>query len=323
MREIMLKIYEDTKVYVLAPSNGVTGGPEALHQLVDRLNLLGIDAYMVYLGPETNQQIISGEGWLKYLKFTDVPASYQHYTIKVATNIQDNNHNIIITPEIWPNATNFFENIQKVIWWLAVPVGDVNILGDANSMSHFYQSEYAKQALIENGIRYIYPLSDYTNKEFMLKKKCKKEDIVLYNPKKGLDFTKYIYEFDTTLNFIPIQNMNAEEIKELMSRSKVYIDFGHHPGKDRIPREAATSNCCVLVGNRGSANYYRDVPIGVEYVFDTINFNPGNVVAKIRDCLENYSDRVKDFEIYRKQILMEEINFHNEVKAIFSLEEKL
>ena len=30
--------------------------------------------------------------------------------------------------------------------------------------------------------------------------------------------------------------MTTEEMRSCMSKSKVYIDFGNHPGKDRIPR---------------------------------------------------------------------------------------
>lgn len=318
----MIKIYEDTKVYVLCPSNIVTGGPEALHQLADRLNHLGIESYMVYIDPGNSNIINSGENWSSILKHFGVPNRYRIYNFKTATNIQDNNHNIIVTPEIWPNALNYFKNIQKAIWWLAAPGYPVNTIFDPNKVSHFYQSNFAKQALIANRIKYIYPLSDFTNKIYLVQNFHKREDIVLYNPAKGMEFTKQIMEYDRTLNFIPITSMSPKEIKELMDRAKVYIDFGHHPGKDRIPREAAVSNCCVIVGNRGSVQFYRDVPINEDYIFDVSDFDPSKVVSKIKDCFDNYSERAYDFQMYRKQILFEEINFKNEVKLIFSTEDK-
>ena len=41
------------------------------------------------------------------------------------------------------------------------------------------------------------------------------------------------------LRWVPLIGMTTEEMRSCMSKSKVYIDFGNHPGKDRIPREAA------------------------------------------------------------------------------------
>ena len=35
---------------------------------------------------------------------------------------------------------------------------------------------------------------------------------------------------------------------------QVYIDFGHHPGQDRLPREAVQCGCVVITGTRGSGN---------------------------------------------------------------------
>ena len=49
--------------------------------------------------------------------------------------------------------------------------------------------------------------------------------------------------------------MTPEQVVDLMSESKVYIDFGNHPGKDRIPREAVINGCCVITGVRGSARF--------------------------------------------------------------------
>lgn len=52
------------------------------------------------------------------------------------------------------------------------------------------------------------------------------------------------------LNFKPIINMTRDEVIRELQRAKVYIDFGNHPGKDRIPREAAILGCCAIVGKR-------------------------------------------------------------------------
>jgi len=42
---------------------------------------------------------------------------------------------------------------------------------------------------------------------------------------------------------------------------KLYVDFGKHPGKDRMPREAAVHGCCIITGRRGAAGNPFDIPI--------------------------------------------------------------
>ena len=69
------------------------------------------------------------------------------------------------------------------------------------------------------------------------------------------------------LHWKAIENMSTEEVAELLNRSKVYIDFGNHPGKDRFPREAAISGCCIITGQRGAAANDIDVMIPRSYKF--------------------------------------------------------
>lgn len=42
-------IFEDTKIYIMAPANTASGGPLLLHQLCYNLRKRNIDAYMVYV----------------------------------------------------------------------------------------------------------------------------------------------------------------------------------------------------------------------------------------------------------------------------------
>ena len=58
---------------------------------------------------------------------------------------------------------------------------------------------------------------------------------------------------------VPIQHMASSQ--QLLARARVYIDFGHHPGQDRLPREAAQCGCVVVTGMRGSAGLFADVPL--------------------------------------------------------------
>ena len=170
----------------------------------------------------------------------------------------------------------------------------------------------------------LYYLSEYLNEEFLKTQidLSKKENIVAYNPKKGFAFTKKIIKKAKDVKFIPLINMSRDEVIKTLQRAKVYIDFGNHPGKDRIPREAAILGCCVITGKRGSAAFFEDVSIPNEYKFKDREENIPNIIDKIKDCFENYEERYKDFEYYREVIKNEPQKFIEDLKKIFVKVEK-
>lgn len=190
---------------------------------------------------------------------------------------------------------------------------------------HFVQSVYAFNHLRFLGfpIEKIYYLSDYIDEEFLnIKYNARqKEDIVVYNPSKESSFTRKLITYSERLKykikFVPIYKMTRQEAIELLLKAKVYIDFGNHPGKDRIPREAAVLGCCVITGKRGSAAYYEDVPIPKEYKFDDIEENIPLILEKIKDCMQNYKDKIDHFDNYRQIIKNEKQKFLADLGNIF------
>lgn len=331
-----LNIKKDTKIYVACPANSATGGPELLHQLVYELTNLGFDAYMYYYRLTENKH--------------PVHEAYMGYNNKFANNIEDNQNNIFIVPETKTDLIYQYNSIQKVIWWLSVD----NHFGFLNSNSklkkmikdtlyylnvypkqklyrfskkekiiHFVQSEYAKQMLKNRGINNAFFLGDYLNNLFIEQQtnniNTKKENIVIYNPKKGIEFTKAIILEARNIKFVPIENMTRDEVANLLSTAKVYIDFGNHPGKDRIPREAAISGCCVIVGKDGSAKFYEDVPLEDEFKYAASVKNIPLIVEKIRNCFDNYEEEVEKFAKYREMIKNEQSKFIDDIKNIFQV----
>jgi hypothetical protein len=190
--------------------------------------------------------------------------------------------------------------------------------------SNFYifQSNYSFEHFKELNPKYY--LSDYLNEDFLKIQTylSKKENIVVYNPKKGISFTKKIIENGRDIKFVPLVNMTRDEVIKTLQKAKVYIDFGNHPGKDRIPRESAILGCCVITNKRGSASFYEDVPIPDEYKFEDKEENIPKIINKIKDCFENYEERHKDFEYYRQVIKNEQQKFIEDLKKIFVKVEK-
>jgi hypothetical protein len=118
--------------------------------------------------------------------------------------------------------------------------------------------------------------------------------------------------------FVPVQNMTKKEVAGLLARAKVYIDFGHHPGKDRIPREAVMAGCCVVTGRRGSARFDADVPLSSEFKLD--EFDPQftsrfrAVVFRVFADHSGCSDLQND---YRAMVRGERADFVSQMQSYF------
>ena len=314
------------KIYLCTSNNVVTGGVEATYQLYYLLKQLGYNPKLLLMNVNIHPQF--HPNWLELHQQNfknEYPQVYKKYSIDIndlVSEVEDDKSNFFLAPEIFPDMLSRFKNIQKGIWWLSVDNGlgqdQRNFITERNTLDiwHFYQSEYAHWFLINNGISKMSKLTDFISWEYrnLNIDISKKENIILYNPKKGIEITQQLIQSNPEFNFIPIQNMNPDQIKELMLKSKIYIDFGNHPGKDRIPREAALCGCCIITGFRGSAMFFDDINTFNEYKFEDDLSNFKNLIKNIFD---NFEQHYKNFEFYRKQINLEEEQFKLEIKKIF------
>jgi len=145
----------------------------------------------------------------------------------------------------------------------------------------------------------------------------KKEDIVIYNPKKNDEYLDEIIRRTPALNWKPLGGMSPAEVAAWMARAKVYIDFGYHPGKERMPREACIMRCCLVIGKSGSAAYAEDMPIPEKFRFEKNKDEIPRVIARITDCLDNYDKRIAEFEPYRQKLFNEKKEFVADIKKVF------
>ncbi len=327
-----LTISDSTIIYVVCGANYKTGGTELAHQLVAEINNNNRTAQIAYYGIKDGVDPID-PAFRKYVsdyvKFDD---------------IIDANENVVVIPEIHTEYVNRFKRIQVCVWWMSVDnfrnthdiawsikrFGMLKTLYHLinhkliiqkkfnQSILHLYQSEYARRFLERKGYSNVQPLSDYLNETYFLEdnNQTLRQDIVLYNPSKGYEYTKKLIGQSMDLKWMPIQKMTTDEVANLLKNSKVYIDFGNHPGKDRFPREAAISGCCVIVGRNGSADNEVDVPIPEKYKFYTSDEEIPKILNCIMTCLDNYDESRKDFDEYRKIIRAEHECFINEVRLL-------
>jgi hypothetical protein len=111
--------------------------------------------------------------------------------------------------------------------------------------------------------------------------------------------------------------MTKEQIKKQLQSSKIYIDFGNHPGKDRFPREAAICGCCILTGKSGAAENDVDISIPSRYKFDDTIESIPIIVKQIEVILNNYELCINDFNSYVSRIKNEKALFEKQVSSIF------
>lgn len=309
--------------YILCPGGMESGGPELAHQLCHSLRHMGQEAYMYYTCSGRKEPLDVGAS-PKYHK-------YETEHVKHLDNI--NKNAIFIVPEAMTTWISMLPTGRKIIWWMSVDNYIINTDEknlkwiEQNVDYHLVQSYYAKNYLLghtsisEEKIMY---LSDYIGEEygkFILPAQYR-QNIALFNPAKGYEEICPLIEATPWLNWIPLQGLNEEEMIVRMQAAKVYVDFGHHPGKDRIPREAASCGCCVITNKKGSAAFYEDVPIPEEYKIEDVHGSYDRIAVLFQDICENYEVHMKRFESYRQFIAQEKAQFENDVQKMVEIFQK-
>ena len=335
-----MKVYPETKIYIISPGNIHSGGPELVHQLASQLLKMDYNVFMFYLPASAN-----------FNPQDPVDPYYKKYHIPYTRNLDVNPKNIMIVPE--SSSLNLYvsKTIRRIMWWMSVDnyVNNLcNILKkfkmnplsstmpkffyfdkEDSDIEHWVQSEYAEIFIKKNGIvdEQIHKVRDYLNQAFLTRASkidiSKKENIVAFNPVKGFEFTQKLLKIAPEIDWRPIRDMTPEEVQQLLAKAKVYIDFGNHPGRDRIPREAAISGCCVITGKRGAAENPYDIAIDASFKFNDTDDNLLNIVNRIKDIFANFEANYETHKKYRDQIMVEPAEFERDVKAAFGYEEPI
>lgn len=316
-------------LYIACPEKFATGGTELLHQLFYKLKNKGVKVKIYYYN---------------YTSGDPVAGRFKKYEVEYVLKVEDEKNNLLIVPEVATHLLKDFTNIGKSIWWLSIDNYFVSQKNEKNKLkkffkkifklqrieneisknkeiNHYVQSIYAKEFLEKRKIKKIQYLSDYLNETFLKEEvnfsSKNREDIILYNPRKGIEFTTELIKRYRDFKFVALENMTPEEIIDVCKKSKIYIDFGNHPGKDRFPREAAILGCCVITGKRGAAKYFEDISILDKYKFKDSITEIEAIGTMILKIFETYDERIKEFEHYRKIIKVEEKKFDEDIDKIF------
>lgn len=282
------------RVLVPYPRGTQSGGPEALHQLVDSLRRLGGDAWL-WPWPESrdNSRV----------------ADYERYDAPETTELLDGNDTAVVLPETSLGLAGLWQKATVACWWLSIdfsPYFEVRrqrenhrldgappsmallraIVGSRRRvfrdrpqlarMTHLTQSRYAYD-YIRSALR-VTPtmLGDYIPDVHRLHGMKEDSVSIAFNPVKGGNLTAEIRSLsDPSLTWLPIQGLSREGVGLLLDRATVYLETGHQPGKDRLPREAAAHGCVLLMLRKGAGGNHEDCPLPEEY-----KIIPGRTAAR-------------------------------------------
>jgi hypothetical protein len=326
----------DRKVLVVCPGGVLTAGPEALHQLAADLIRLGQPAEMDYHPFERRYE---------------TPEPYHKYQVPIGTHA-DEPGNLIVYPEIFSMLALRTKQAEAALWWMSVnnftcvrygnplrdrmrywknvvkrktPWGGVEALAP---LHNFAQSEYARAFLAQHGIlaqMLSDPIPVYTEPAYLRALPARlhaaaRSDTILYNPKKGAPVTARLMAAFPQWRFRPLVGLDREQLAQAFLEAKLYMDFGHHPGKDRLPREAALHGCCVVTARHGSAVNAVDVPIPDRYKLDVKD--PAFVQrfgAIASEVLVHFDACTREFDRYRQVIAREPLEFDRQIVEAFGI----
>lgn len=280
-------------IVAVCPAGAVTGGPEALHQLVDSVNRQGHEAAILY----------DPDGGV-------TPDPYRHYQTPTITEGEIPAGSLVVLPEIWPHEAARFGYCRTALWWLSVD----NAAAGAHAAAvdvHLTQSDYARRYLTGLGVESLM-VGDYISPIYN-DSVAPRRAAVAYNPAKGADLAAEFGRLAPHIDLVPIKGMTAVEIAELLRSVSVYVDFGHHPGKDRLPREAAASGAVVFCRHAGATGNDVDLPLPPWFKFGA---DLDGLVARVEAVLADRSDAYATQVHYRRIVANERQQFDTEVRRL-------
>jgi len=317
-------------VFVISPADLVTGGPESLHQLAHAIRQQGGNAFISYYPRGC------GAG---------TPEAYRGYDLAVADPV-DEPGNLVVIPESAAGIVWEFKRASTAIWWLSVdnfygprPESDTEyrrlvemhaarsacaeLTGrptwdEIRKIRNFAQSAYAASFLAQRNIASVMletpPHSDFLAAPLV----GERQDRIAFNPKKGAAVVERLSRRFPEFGWLPLTGLTRSGMRDALATAKLYVDFGFHPGRERMPREAALCGACVVTGKRGSARFPADIPIPGRYRLDEQGVWFERLFAwTARSILRNHAWHAQRFEPYRRFVAALSERFPRQVAAAF------
>tara|TARA_B100000035_G_scaffold70350_1_gene57734 strand:- start:2472 stop:3428 length:957 start_codon:yes stop_codon:yes gene_type:complete len=298
------------KFILISPSDSTTGGIESMHQFGRAIKDLGLQCEVFYVGKTNKAQ--------EYFSF---------YGLDKSKSIDDKENNIVIFPEIYTNIIHKIKKSKVGIFWLSIDnylyrkrdsflkdkfneirslIGGRIPTFRMKNYIHLAQSQYAKNFLKTKGLK-SFLIEDYINEDFLKSAididLSLKKPVITYNPSKGKKYMDLFKKLFPEINMTPLVGMTRVEMIKCLKESMVYLDLGQHPGRDRIPREAAVQGCVVMTSKFGSAENSLDVAIDEFYKTNTSYNDILKLGPKVHEIFKSFSEHLENQAKYRRIIM--------------------
>lgn len=252
-----------------------------------------------------------------------VPVVYSHYGIKLADEFSPTANDYVVIPESAMHFLPLAGEATPIIWWLSVDniaAGFSQILELRNGKAlHYVQSRFAADVAHALGFEVSGLLTDYISHSHSDRHRAGGErQGVAYNPRKGLPYLENLRPYLAGVPLHPIEKMTPQQVSELLHSVQVYLDVGDHPGRDRLPREAALAGAVVISSEIGGASHQEDMPVGEEFKFSKKNETLEGVAQKVRAAIAGFDEASANQDAYRYWVRGQQVEFGRQVDAMLA-----
>lgn len=297
------------RIHIVCPSEAVSGSAESLHQFGRAAATLGYDVRIAYL-PDGDP-------------LGPVPSAFRTYGVRHDQDIPDESSVAVLVPHTAVELLAHLTRVQKLVWWLRLDAEDqaVEFALDVSGAIHLAQSEHARAFLESRGVR-AHLLGDYIRAAFIKRAEAlappERLNTVLYNPDPSDLLTPRLIDASRdVLTWVPVTGLAPDDVAEIMAYSKVFVDFGRHAGRTRMPREALASGCCVVTGRRGATGSAADLAVPDGFAFD--ERDPAavtKILNRVALTLMEFGEATQNFAAARRTVTGQEAAFRTDVEQL-------
>jgi len=196
-----------------------------------------------------------------------------------------------------------------------------------NADLHLVQSKYAKGFLSSYGVEdeKIVMVHEPLEEEFLIRaneiKYHEKIDAIAWNVRKAYPIAFKLVRTLKKRGFtiFDLENVGKDRMIKILSKTKIFLDIGIHPGRDRPPREATALANIVIVNNHGGCYHFDDCMIPAEFKWNYyLDYNVGyhKYINNVEHYLENFEYYIKKFHVFKQYIMQEPYLFLNDVRYL-------
>ncbi len=269
------------------------------------------------------RQVAPERTWMLWLSvnFSPIPAARYYRASEATGSLLPPGSDASSIPPLWPYDNEPLTGPGRTVreaarrrggWqpsnWRSIGVEAVSIRYAeqlvGQNINHGTQSSYG-QGFVKGVLgREAFMLPEYVRPP-RVGAQPRTPNLVLYNGKKGAWKIPELRALVPEADFRPIENMTYDEVCVALASAAMYVEIGHLPGRDRLPREAASLGTPVVMLARGAGYCWDDFPIGVRYRIPyTIDWAQ-HMAPIIREVLADPTQINQDQQEYRAWVASE------------------